>query len=224
MMTRCAMVTAAVVLLSCGSAFAQVGVMGSPTPSVGATSPLGMTPGSSVAPTGLPMGATQLASPGLSPLPCTTTGSASSAMSGSTTTFDGGGTGMGTGSSLPGSATMSGPCGTTASSNASSAAATSPTTPGGAARTGIPLGSFEIGSGGVSPMPVAPGPSIALSPMPPMTAINPSAPAMASTPPCTPAATNAAGLPITVISPTPGIGPLNNNFSASGLPGTTGSC
>lgn len=129
-------------------AFAQVSL----TPAIGATSPLGMTPGSSVAPTGIPMGATQLASPGLSPLPCPTTGTTSTAMSGSTTTFDGGGIGMGAGMSMSGSPAAPGPCGTTSSSSTSSMAATSPVTPGGAARTGIPLGSFEIGSAGVSPM------------------------------------------------------------------------
>jgi hypothetical protein len=29
---------------------------------------------------------------------------------------------------------------------------------------------------------------------------------------------------VTVLSPTPGINPINPNFSASGLPGTSGSC
>src|SRR5882724_3889318 len=52
-MKRFVMVTTAAVLLSCGSAFAQ--------------SPLGIGPGSPVAPTGIPMGTTELASPGVSP-------------------------------------------------------------------------------------------------------------------------------------------------------------
>jgi len=147
-MKHLSLLIAIVALAIASPALAQVSL----TPAIGATSPLGMTPGSSVAPTGIPMGATQLASPGLSPLPCPTAGSTSSAMSGSATTFDGGGIGMGAGMSMPGSTAASGPCGTTSSSSASSMAATSPVTPGGAARTGIPLGSFEIGSGGVSPL------------------------------------------------------------------------
>jgi hypothetical protein len=59
-------------LLSCNSAFSpafsQAGGIGSPTPGIAATSPLGMVPGASVPPTGIPLGATELASPGLSPL------------------------------------------------------------------------------------------------------------------------------------------------------------
>jgi hypothetical protein len=159
-------------------ALAQVSL----TPTIGATSPLGMTPGSSVAPTGIPMGATQLASPGLSPLPCSTAGAPSTATSGSTTTFDGGGLGMGTGTSMPGSTAMSAPCGGTAGSSASSIAATSPMTPGGAARAGIPLGSFEIGSAGVSPPPLATSVTTSL----PVTTAMPSTP-FVITPSTTPA-------------------------------------
>jgi hypothetical protein len=61
-------------LFGCIPAFAQVGGMGSPTPGIGATSPLGMAPGSPVPPAGIPMGATELASPGLSPAPAGTIG------------------------------------------------------------------------------------------------------------------------------------------------------
>jgi hypothetical protein len=52
-------------LLGWNPAFAQVGGMG--TPGIAATSPLGMAPGSAVSPTGIPMGATELATPGISP-------------------------------------------------------------------------------------------------------------------------------------------------------------
>src|SRR3977135_1205371 len=55
--------TAAV--LVCGSAVAQVG--GTGTSPLGMTSPLGIGPSSPVAPTGVPLGATELASPGVSP-------------------------------------------------------------------------------------------------------------------------------------------------------------
>src|SRR5207237_3837969 len=86
------------------------------------------------------------------------TGSPPLGMSGSSTNFDGGGLGVGTGT-LPGGAATSGTCDTSSSSSASSSAATSPTSPGGGARTGIPLGSVEIGNAGVSPLLVVPAPS-----------------------------------------------------------------
>ena len=71
----------AAVLLDCGAAFSQVGT-GAPVPSpLGITSPLGMAPGSPVPPAGIPMGATELASPGLSPAPAGATG-----MTGNSTT------------------------------------------------------------------------------------------------------------------------------------------
>src|SRR4030088_878662 len=68
-MTRFVMATTAAVLLGCGSAFAQVGGMSiSPGAPLGMTSPLGIGPGSPVAPTRVPLGATELASPGVSPM------------------------------------------------------------------------------------------------------------------------------------------------------------
>ena len=57
--------------LLCSPAFAQVEV-GDPLtamPTVGVTSPLGISPGGSVGATGIPLGATELTSPGLSPAP-----------------------------------------------------------------------------------------------------------------------------------------------------------
>ena len=162
-MIRTLIAAIATVLLGCGAAFSQVG-MGS-RPGIGATSSLGMAPGLPVPPTGIPLGATELASPGLSGVPvgtmtgngttCLTMGSPSLGISGSSTNFDGGGLGVGTGT-LPGGAASSGTCGTSSSSSASSSAATSPTSPGGAARTGLPLGSVEIGNAGVSPLLVVP--------------------------------------------------------------------
>jgi hypothetical protein len=176
-------------LFTCNVALAQVGGMAPPTPAIGATSPLGISADPSVSPTGIPLGSTELASPGISPAPtsstgtiampgsgtaCSTAGIAPSGMFGSTATFDGGGTTMGTGmpataatAGMPTSsgmstssgvsatsgletAGMSGMCGSGSSSMASSSAPTSPTTPGGLARTGIPLGSTEIGNLGVS--------------------------------------------------------------------------
>src|SRR4029077_84475 len=69
MMRRILIAAMQAALIGCSPAAAQVGGVGIPTPGIAATSPLGMTPGSSVAPTGIPMGATGLAPPGLSPAP-----------------------------------------------------------------------------------------------------------------------------------------------------------
>src|SRR5712672_3080215 len=185
-------------LFVCNGAMAQVSGMAAPTPTMGATSPLGLGTGSSVSPTGIPMGATEIASPGVSPMPtgvtgtiampssgttCSTSGTSPSGMFGSAASFDGGGTavgaampataatsgatamsgtatssgisatsGMSTTSGMPETSGMSGMCGSGSSSIASSStpASTSPTTPGGGARTGIPMGSTEIGNLGVS--------------------------------------------------------------------------
>jgi hypothetical protein len=175
-------------LFVCNVAVAQVGGIAAPTPMIGATSPLGLGTGSTVSPTGIPLGATELASPGLSPDPtgvtgtiavpgsgmtCSTVGTSPSGMFGSTATFDGGGTTIGTmapatgatsgtlmssgtaatsemsaTSGMPDTSGMSGMCGS--GSMAASSSQTSPITPGGVSRPGIPLGSTEIGNLGVS--------------------------------------------------------------------------
>src|SRR6267154_445276 len=107
-------------LLVCNVATAQVSGMASPTPAIGATSPLGLGTGSAVSPTGIPLGATEIASPGVSPAPgnatgtiampngsttCSTIGTAPSSMFGSATSFDGGG--MAVGTAAPASASTS---------------------------------------------------------------------------------------------------------------------
>src|ERR1700744_3375601 len=98
------------VLVASHAANAQVSGMASPTPSIGATSPLGITTNSAVSPTGIPFGSTEIASPGVSPAPivagtasgtgsgasCSTLGTSPSEMYGSTATYDGGGMAMGT--------------------------------------------------------------------------------------------------------------------------------
>jgi hypothetical protein len=157
--------TVVATFLSCNCAFSpafsQVGGMADPTPGIAATSPLGMVPGASVPPTGIPLGATELASPGLSPLTdgtagmagfgstCSAVGNSSSGISG-VSTYDGGGMGLG-GASLPGSGVICGPSSTGSSSTA--------LTSGNEARTGIPFGSVEIGNAGVSPLVVVPAPT-----------------------------------------------------------------
>src|SRR6267154_4253288 len=97
-------------LFVCNGAMAQVSGMAAPTPTMGATSPLGLGTGSSVSPTGIRMGATEIASPGVSPMPtgsmsttampgssttCSTLGTSPSGMFGSAASFDGGGTAVG---------------------------------------------------------------------------------------------------------------------------------
>jgi len=180
---RRATTAAMLALFCCNPAFAQMRGDASAPPTLAATSPLGIAPGSPVPPTGIPFGATELTSTGVSPLTtgtmgmpgfgttCSNTASPLSGMPSTTTTYDGGGMAMGAalpgsttmtmGTSLPGSTTGLGTCNTTA--------ATSPTVPGGASRTGIPLGSVEIGNAGISPQVVdpAPGPAQMMTVSPP---------------------------------------------------------
>src|SRR5712671_239578 len=94
-------------LVVCNAATAQVSGMASPTPTMGTTSPLGLGTGSAVSQTGIPLGSTEIASPGVSPAPtvtgtiampsgvtpCSTLGTSPSSMFGSTASFDGGGVG-----------------------------------------------------------------------------------------------------------------------------------
>src|SRR5713101_8124250 len=237
-------------LLVSNVAMAQVSGMASPTPTMGATSPLGIATGSSVSPTGIPLGSTEIASPGVSPMPanstgtiampgsstaCSTLGTSPSGMFGSTASFDGGGTAVGaatpataatsgatamSGTSMSSgiSATsgmldttgLSGMCGSGSSSIASSSTptSTSPTTPGGGARTGIPLGSFEIGNLGVSS--AAAVPTISVLPTVGIAPLVPTMPTVAS--------------PLTVSSPTtstvgstrPGSNPSGSTLAPTG--------
>jgi hypothetical protein len=145
----------------CTPARAQVGMV-SPTPGIAVTSPLGMTSGSAVPPTGIGMGATELPLAGLSPAPvgemgmagaavCSATGFQVPGVSGTSTTYDGGG--MTVGGMSPGGAASSGTCGSSTSGGAASPGATLPSSSVGASAVGIPLGSVEIGGAGLSPLP-----------------------------------------------------------------------
>src|SRR5262245_19698413 len=182
MMTRFAMATA-VVLLGCGSAHAQARMNVSPLPALGMTSPLGI-PNAPVGQTGIPLGATELRTPGVSPTtsgaapvigaPCAGASSAPAAMGSSTTAaFTALGSPMtgasaGMGSSVPGlpstalfdgggmSATAPTTCAASATASAPLASSMGPGSTVGPA--GIPLGSTEVGGGGLSP------PSVALNP------------------------------------------------------------
>jgi len=103
------------------AAIAQMSGMASPTPTIAATSPLGLGTGSAVPQTGIPLGATEIASPGVSPAPagvtgttlipssgttCSTLGTSPSGMFGSNSIYDGGG--MAVGSATPATAATSG--------------------------------------------------------------------------------------------------------------------
>jgi hypothetical protein len=223
------------------AAMAQVSGMASPTPTIAATSPLGIGAGSAVSQTGIPLGSTEIASPGVSPAPvgvtgtismpnssttCSTLGTPPSGMYGSTSSYDGGGMAVGTTapatvatsgmSTSPGmSATsgmpatsgmvetsgMSGMCGSGSSSIVSSSTPTTPITPGGAARTGIPLGSIEIGNLGVSAAPAIP--TMGVSPI--MGAVAPSPVA-----PTVPTVTSPPTVSSTFACPTTGRGSAPN--------------
>jgi len=174
-------------LCNVGAAFAQVG-MGTVTPPLGVTSPLGIGAAAPVGATGLPLGATELATPGVSPMTSgssassamTTPSACSSTMGAMQTAASGvGNSTSATPGSLPGESsatgaisgtsaptalfdgtgiagTASGTCAsaTTASSSPTTSASSptigSRTTVG---RVGIPVGSTELGTGGLSPLP-----------------------------------------------------------------------
>jgi hypothetical protein len=178
---RALLAASAILLLGCSVSFAQ---FASPTPNsdpMGATSPLGI-PGatSPVGPVGIPLGATALSPGGLSPAPfdptasnspCRAGGASSGAYAtvgygtGLASTFDAAGMNtnpMGSGSptSGPGFGTLgsSGFCGV--GTSAGTASGTSSPFGGGIANpasgTGIPLGSSEIETPGISPIITSP--------------------------------------------------------------------
>ena len=233
-MKRFLMITAASALLS-GHAFAQQAAV-MPTPSLSATSPLGMVPSAPVGGTGIPFGATEIASPGVSPAPisstiggtvCSTIGTAPSTMFGSASNFDGGGMPVGTvtpqstvamqsSSGIPPTSALidtSGTqsmCGAGSGSLAASSTPTSPTTPGGVPRTGMPRGSTEIGKLGV--WSAAAVPSITVTPtiastFPTVPAVTLPAPNTATVPAATDPITgmpNVSGIQSTVPALSPG--------------------
>jgi hypothetical protein len=173
MMRRALLAGIFTVQFGCTPLLAQVNGTMTSTPGIAATSPLGMTPGAPVPPPGIPLGATELSSPGLSPMIGSATstpgtgmvgyGTAcspnqSSGLSGLSTvesstsglsTYDGGGISMG-------SAAV---CAPGLGGSASSSTSTSNLAGGSVGRTGIPLGSVEIGNSGISPLVAVPAPA-----------------------------------------------------------------
>lgn len=157
-------------LLGCDPVFAQVGGIGSPTPltpGMGLTSPFGMSAATSgsVGPAGVPLGATELATPGVSPAPPGTLGSGFTicssvvgAGSSATGLFDGGGVSSDMSPMAPGETNSSSASACNQTSGAGSAGTLQSTTasPSTTAPLGIgtiPLGSTELGSVGLSPTP-----------------------------------------------------------------------
>jgi len=165
-MTRRLIAIATAIFVTSGCAYAQVGGMGTATPGIGTTSPLGMsTSGGAIAPTEIPLGAAPLATPGVSSnfsngvAPATACsspgmGSAMSGTSGSTALFDSGGVGIMTGTTLPGAAapitTTCGPA--SATGNPSSSQSSTPASSQLGVPT-IPMGSTELSNPGLSPAP-----------------------------------------------------------------------
>ncbi len=146
-MTRLLTIVILATVLGCGPVVAQVaGTDTTPDLSlgIGATSPLNITPNMTapVVPTGIPLGATEITTSGLSSPLCPSSTPGSSL--GSATVFDGGGT------------TLTAP-GTCVGDNNTGLAQppalnSSPTTLG---QVAIPLGSTELGTEGLSPPPIA---------------------------------------------------------------------
>jgi hypothetical protein len=176
---------ATAIVVTSGCAYAQVGGLGaaSPNSGMGMTSPLGMgTSGGMFAPTGIPLGAAPLATPGVSSGSSVGACSPTSAVMGNamnaTAPFSGNGLGVfgmtprgTTGTVLPSSNTglstnMCGQApaaGSTASSQSSASSNT--TSSNGTSQLGvptIPMGSTELSNPGLSP---APCPSTSNTPL-----------------------------------------------------------
>jgi hypothetical protein len=173
-------------LFAINAAIAQVDGTTTAMPGIAVTSPLGITSATSVGGTGIPLGATEIASPGVSPQPgnptgtiaisgggasCSTLGTTPGGMFGSTASFDGGGmtagrptsatgTTGGNPSASPDTSGSSGMCGSGSSGITASSTPASASPAGGVARTGIPLDSTEIGNLGVSSAAAVPTPGV----------------------------------------------------------------
>src|SRR5436309_8188325 len=164
-MTRRLIAIATAIFVTSSCAYAQVGGMGTPSAGMGTTSPFGMsTSGTAVAPTGIPLGAAPLATPGVSSgssngvasaTACSSPGMGS-ATTGSTAQFDNSGVGIMTGATLPGSAApVTTTCGPASAAPSASASQSSTSTPSQLGVPTIPMGSTELSNPGLSPAPCA---------------------------------------------------------------------
>jgi len=133
-----------ILLLISGAAFAQTTMPGlQPPTGMLATSPLNP---QSTRPVGIPLGSTEITTPGISPInptqsPTGCVGSGNASSSGAL--FDGGG--------------LSGTSSTNCAGSTAAISSIPPTSTVG--RVGIPLGSTEIGGAGISPTVPVPGPT-----------------------------------------------------------------
>jgi hypothetical protein len=163
-------------LLDLGIAFAQVGIA-PVTPPLGMTSPLGIGPAAAVGTTGIPMGATELATPGVSPTAmsaatpgmmtstsaCSTGAASSSTAPTGAMNGESSATGAISGTSAPTAlfdgagiaGTASGTCASSTVTSSATGSASSPTmgARSSVGRLGVPLGSTELATGGLSPLP-----------------------------------------------------------------------
>jgi len=185
-MTRCFLAIATAIVVTSGCAYAQVGGMGtaSPNSGMGATSPLGMSSSGGVfAPTGIPLGAAPLATPGVSSGSsvgaCSATRMVMGNATNSTPPFSGNGLGvfgmtpLGTTGAVPMSSNtglsnnicgQAPAAGSTASSQSS--ASSNATSSNGTSQLGvptIPLDSTELSNPGLSPAPCPSTSNTALS-------------------------------------------------------------
>lgn len=147
------------------------------------TSPLGIL--GTTAPTasaGIPLGSTELDSPGLSPVPSdsvtcpSTTPTNTTGTSNVLPTFDGGGVG--------GTSTSSA-CPTTASAPSTNTASGATSSSGGS----IPLGAAEIDSAGVAPIPATPSMNSMSTTTTPLPSVTPAPAPSLTTTPCSPGST-----------------------------------
>jgi hypothetical protein len=176
------MATLAAGFLGGSSVLAQVGGMA--TSPLNATSPLTIGPGSSVGPTGIPLGATEMTMPGTSPAPSSNMSCSSAGGPTSQTAiplFDGGMTGAASSACVG-----MGSAGTGSTGTGSAGSSMPPLSALQVGRANIPLGSTEMGSAGLSPPP--PISPMFVSPIVPPTATPLSTigapPSTGITPPC----------------------------------------
>ena len=159
---------ATAILLGSSCAHAQIGGMTTsvPTAGMGMTSPLGLSSsGTAVAPTGIPLGAAPLATPGVSSgatngvtfsTACSSPGVAGATTGTSTAPFDNSGVGLMTGATPPGSAApIATPCGPASAAGSITSLQSSTATPANSQLgvPAIPLSSTELSNPGLSPAP-----------------------------------------------------------------------
>jgi hypothetical protein len=206
----------AAVLLACGSAVAQVQLDEQGLPALDATPTTpesGGSPGTSTStgtsgtgtPVGIPLGAMELATPGISPPPTSANGCTITATPGapsSTGVFDGGGmAGMGSTACAAGSSPAAG--------TTTTGVATTSTPPAlSTGRAGIPEASTEIVSPGLSPLP-----PVTTLPLPTLSA------PLAAAPPAPATVLSPPSLPQGGCPPTPAIGFSSTLRTARGTTG-----